>query len=205
MTDFGDCIEALWPNCPAPLKTGIVNNSADILAKMDFNTTLRVAHFGAQISHESDGGVITHESLNYSHASRIAAVWPSRFTEESAEAYVHDEHKLADKVYNGRMGNVAGTDDGFNFRGRGLLQITGRDSYTEAANALGIDLTNNPDLAIDPDYSLLVAAWEFKKLGCLPHCDDDDVRAVTRLVNGGYIGLAEREQWLARWKRHLGI
>lgn len=205
MNKFAEAIQALWPHCPKDLMAGIVAQSEDTLDKMEINTDLRMVHFGAQISHESDGGVITHESLNYSHAARIAAVWPSRFSVESAQEYVHDEHKLANRVYNGRMGNRSGTDDGFNYRGRGLLQITGREAYAKATDALGVDFINEPDKAISPEYSLLVAAWEFKKSGCLPHCDEDDIRMVTRLVNGGYIGLAEREHWLHVWKHHFGI
>jgi putative chitinase len=205
MNKFAESVQALWPHCPEEMMAGIVANADDNLSKLNITTDLRIAHFGAQISHESDGGVITHESLNYSHAARIHAVWPSRFSVDSAAAYVHDEKRLADAVYNGRMGNRPDTSDGFNFRGRGLLQITGRDSYNEAGEALGIDLVNSPDLAIDPKYALLIAAWEFKKLGCLQFCDADDVLHVTKRVNGGTNGLAERQHWLHVWKHHLGI
>jgi putative chitinase len=157
----------------------------------------------AQISHESDGGTITAENMNYTTAARIAAVWPSRFTPESAVPFVRNPKVLANKVYNGRMGNAVGTDDGFNFRGRGLLQITGKESYENIGKLTGLDLIQNPDLANRPDTALEVAACEFEYLKCLPPCDADDIRTVTRRVNGGYIGIDSRRNWLTKWKLAL--
>jgi putative chitinase len=138
--------------------------------------------------------------MSYSTATRIHAVWPSRFTVESAQGYVRDPKKLASKVYNGRMGNVPGSDDGYNYRGRGLLQITGRESYRRIGRLTGLPLEDQPGLAYTPSNALTIAAAEFSSLGCLPFCDKDDVRTVTRRVNGGYIGLDSRKAWLAKWK-----
>jgi putative chitinase len=202
---FQKVIRDLWTHCPRDLMNGIQKNAEIDLTEMNINTPLRMAHFLAQISHESDGGVITHESLYYTHAARIAAVWPSRFTVESAQAYVMNEKKLASRVYNGRMGNIPGTDDGYNFRGRGLLQITGRDSYSRAGKALGYDLENDPDLAIAPGNALRIAAWEFKSLGCLPYCDDDNILMVTKRVNGGTNGLSSRREWYSRIAPRIGV
>jgi putative chitinase len=193
----------LWPRAPAPLVEAVAARSAQVLARYKINSALRVAHFLAQVSHESDGGTVTAENLNYRTAQRIAAVWPRRFTPQTAQAYVGQPEKLADKVYNGRMGNQPGTDDGWRFRGRGLLQLTGRASYAAIGEATGLDLEDDPDLAIAPENALEVAACEFARLGCLPAADADDLRGVTRRVNGGYIGFESRKAWLARWKQAL--
>jgi len=193
----------LWPHAPAALPDAVAAHSAQVLARHKINTPLRVAHFLAQVSHESGGGTITTENLSYSTPQRIAAVWPTRFSVETAQAYVRNPKKLASKVYNGRMGNRSGTDDGYTFRGRGLLQITGRSSYAAIGELTGLDLENDPDLAFAPDTALEIAACEFARLGCLPGCDRDDLRAVTRRVNGGTIGLDSRRSWLARWKQAL--
>jgi putative chitinase len=193
----------LWPHAPEDLRAAVVAQSRQVFARYKINTPLRVAHFMAQISHESDGGVITQENLSYRTAQRIAEVWPKRFTVETAAEYTNNARKLASKVYNGRMGNRAGTDDGFTYRGRGLLQITGRDSYRDIGAATGLDLEDDPDKAFQPQYALEVAAAEFAKLGCLSYCDKDDLRGVTLRVNGGYIGLDSRRVWLARWKQAM--
>jgi putative chitinase len=195
-----DTLTRLWPQAPDALVGGIVETAPAVLARHDITTPLRLAHFLAQISHESGGGTITRESLNYTHASRIREVWPSRFpTDAAAEPYVRNPEGLADRVYQGRMGNTQ-PGDGARYAGRGLLQITGRDSYREIGTLTGLDLINQPDLAFAAEHALEVAAAEFKHLGCLPLCDKDDLRAVTERVNGGLTGLSERATWLARWR-----
>lgn len=198
----------LWPHAPRPLIDGVVASAPGAFAKHAINTPLRIAHPLAQFSHESGGGTITAESLTYTHAARLHAVWPPRFpTEESAIPYLNNPKGLADKVYNGRMGNRIGTDDGYNYRGRGLLQLTGRDNYAHIGELCGLDLVNNPDLAFDPAHALDVALTEFVASGCLPYCDADNVVAVSSLINVGHlvsasaiVGLDERKAWLAKWK-----
>ena len=202
MLDAGT-LRRLWPAAPAALVEAIAAHAAATFARFGLTTRLRVVHFLAQISHESGGGTVTAENLNYTSAARIAAVWPTRFTPASAQPYVGNPGKLADAVYNGRMGNAPGSDDGFNYRGRGLLQITGRASYRAIGAAIGLPLETRPELAAAPSVALDVAAAEFKSLGCLPFCDADNVQAVTRRVNGGYTGLASRQAWLQRWKAAL--
>lgn len=193
-------LKRLWPNASPALLADIAGQSSIVFTRFNIDTPLRVAHFMAQISHESNGGTITEESLNYTTAARIAAVWPSRFTPESAQAFVRKPRELANKVYNGRMGNRPNTDDGWNFRGRGLLQITGREAYQRIGGLVSLDLVNNPGLVNAPDKALLIAASEFVNLNCLPACDADDIRTVTKRVNGGYIGIDSRRAWLAKWK-----
>lgn len=168
-------------------------------------TPLRVAHFMAQMLHESGAFTIQFENLNYS-AQRLPRVWPSRFRPTGPldpAAFAHHPQKLANEVYGGRMGNVA-PDDGYRYRGRGLLQLTGKDSYTEATTRLrgrfpnSPDLTNDPDAVITADWCLQVAASEWDSKGCNPLADQDRIRSITRAINGGLIGLADRIEWAKR-------
>ncbi len=199
-----DTLRQLWPHAPQVLVDGVIAAAPAVLANHRINTPLRLAHFLAQISHESGGGTITRESLNYTHAARLHEVWPKRFpTVASAEPYVRNPEKLANKVYQGRMGNTQ-PGDGYRFSGRGLLQITGRNSYREIGTLTGLDLINDPDLAFAPEHALEVAAAEFAHLGCLPLCDRDDLHAVTQRVNGGQEGAADRAAWLERWRPLVG-
>jgi len=151
-------LRKLWPKAADSVIADTAARSAAVFKKYDLSTPLRVAHFMAQISHESSGGTITEESLNYTTAARIAAVWPSRFTQESAQAFTRKPRELANKVYNGRMGNRPGTDDGWNYRGRGFLQLTGRESYQRVGKMMGLDLENNPGLVNAYDQRLAAAA-----------------------------------------------
>ena len=162
-------------------------------------SALRLCHFMAQVLHESGALTIRSENLNY-RAERLMVVWPSRFpTLESAKPYEHDPRKLANFVYGGRMGN-SGPDDGWKYIGRGLLQITGHDSYRKYGQLLGADLEGNPEFALDPQWVLKIAAEEWKAGGCNAKADADDIVAITKIINGGKIGLAERKAWLVKTK-----
>jgi putative chitinase len=207
-------LQRRWPAPPA--SAAIVQGMADtsgVLSQLGINTPLRMAHFMAQISEETGNGREMTESLNYS-AERMMQVFPRRFpTLASTQGFAHDDRAFGNKVYNGRMGNQIGTDDGFNFRGRGCLQITGRDSYDMIGRAVGLDLVDNPDLVNAPQNVLLIAGTEFVKSGCLPDCDQDNVVRVSARINvgnpsaspGSVNGLDERKRQLAVWKREFGI
>src|SRR6266516_4516276 len=126
MTDaFGAAINRLWPNGDQKipgLRAGIIATAPAVFQKYGIDTPLLIAHVMAQISHECGAGHDVVENLNYT-ASRMTQVWPSRFpTVSSAVPYANNPKALANKVYNGRMGNRAGSDDGWNFRGRGGSQ-----------------------------------------------------------------------------------
>lgn len=171
------------------------------------STPLRVAHFMAQVLHESAGLTVQFENLNYS-PERLPKVWPKRFQPIgplSPTTYAHNPQKLANEVYGGRMGNTE-PNDGFTYRGRGLLQLTGRESYAEAtqiarsSNPEAPNFVENPDAAISARWCLVLAAGEWRSKGCNGLADHDDIRAVTRAINGGQIGLAERTEWLKRTK-----
>jgi putative chitinase len=209
-----DLFQKHWPHCPPDMAAGIVQEAPVVFRVYEINTALRQAHFLAQISHECGAGTELVESLNYVHAQRIMAVWPSRFaTYDKAEPFVCQPEKLADCVYNGRMGNKAGSSDGWDFRGRGLLQITGHDSYMRVGTKCGINLVAKPDLAVDPKYALEIAAVEFEMLGAIKYADRDNLIEVSAVINVGHIvvdpraieGLSSREAWLKVWKHELGV
>ena len=132
---------------------GIIAAVPTVFPKYGLTTPLTVAHAMAQFSHECGAGTDMTESLNYS-AQRLVEVWPSRFNSARAAEYAHQSQKIADAVYNGRMGNRIGTDDGWNFRGRGLSQCTGREGYEKLAAKTGLDLLNHPELVNDPKTAL---------------------------------------------------
>jgi putative chitinase len=207
MSDFGSVLMRLWPNGDQKipgLRAGMIASAGEVFARFDATSPLVVAHIMAQVSHECGVGRDVVENLNYT-ASRMMQVWPSRFkTLEAAQPYAKNPKALANKVYNGRMGNRVGSDDGYNFRGRGGSQTTGREGYERLAKATGLDVVNNPDLVLEPQFFLLCAVADFVQCGCLPFAVADDVTGVTRRLNGGAIGLAERKAWLAKWKAALG-
>jgi len=167
------------------------------------DTPLRLAHFMAQVLHESDGLANQIESLNYS-AERLPQVWPSRFKPTGPldpADFAHNQQKLGNEVYGGRMGNT-GPNDGFTYRGRGLLQLTGRDSYREATatlraqNPAAPDFVAMPDAVFSAQWCLAIAVAEWASKGCNAHADVDDIRKVTKAINGGLIGLSDRRERL---------
>jgi putative chitinase len=172
-----------------------------VLPQYGITTPLPVAHFMAQVLHESGALTIVSESLNYTHPERLMEVWPSRFKSVAmAQPFVRNPSKLAEMVYGGRMGNV-NPGDGARFIGRGLLQLTGRESYLKFGKIVGADLEGNPDLAADARFALAIAAAEWQASNCNAFADHDDVRAVTRAINGGLNGFEERKAWLVKTKQ----
>jgi putative chitinase len=206
--DFGEALRQLWPHGNsriAGLTGGMTANAAAVFGRYDIASTLLIAHVMAQISHECGAGTEVIENLNYS-AARLRQVWPSRFPScASAAPYAHNPRALANKAYNGRMGNRSGSDDGWNFRGRGAVQTTGRDGYARLAEATGLDVIAHPDLVNDPAHFLECGVADFIICGCLPYARKDDLRGVTKRLNGGLVGLSQRRAWLARWKAALTI
>lgn len=193
----------LWPygdRKVAGLRAGIIQSAPAVFAKYNVKSPLVLAHIMAQISHECGAGNDVVENLSYT-AERMTQVWPSRFPSiASAAPYAHNPKALANKVYNGRMGNRVGSDDGYNFRGRGGSQTTGREGYERVAKQTGLDVVNNPDILIDPQHFLECSVSDFINCGCMPFAVADDVFMVTKRLNGGTIGLSSRKEWLARWK-----
>jgi putative chitinase len=174
----------------------VIQMIPDTAAKFQINTPLRLAHFLAQCGHESGGFRATQENLNYS-AKGLNGIFKKYFpTEASAAAYARNPQKIANKVYANRMSNGdEASGDGFKFRGRGYIQLTGRANYTLFGKAIGEDVTANPDV-VSGKYALLSAAWFWSNNGLNKLADggstDAVVTTITKRVNGGTIGLADR-------------
>ncbi|MDW0357815.1 glycoside hydrolase family 19 protein [Halomonas venusta] len=160
------------------------------------------AAFMGQMHHESGGFRTMEESFNYRSADRIMAVSRTARNQgqEAVEAAMaQGPEAVAELMYGGRMGNTE-PGDGHRYRGRGFTQLTGRDNYTAASEALGIDLVNNPDMAADPEVAAKVATWYWQNRGGLSEASKrGDTREVTRLINGGHNGLEDREAQTGRY------
>jgi len=160
------------------------------------------AMFIAQAGHESEGFNRIAESLNYSPEG-LLATFSRYFTPDTAQQYgrtaAHpaDQKAIANIVYGGRMGN-SGQDDGWKYRGRGLIQITGHDNYRDCAAGLGTDLLLVPHLLEQNEYAARSAAWFFSSKGCMKH--SGDIEAVTKIINGGTLGIEDRK---ARYRAAL--
>lgn len=167
------------------------------------STAARQSAFLAQCAHESAGFSRLAENLNYS-AAGLAATWPGRFRgvdgqpNALARAYQRRPVVIANHVYANRMGNGSEeTGDGWRYRGRGLLQITGRGMYQRCGEVLGLPLLEQPDLLLQPEPAVLSAAWFWQSNGLNALADAGDLEGITRRINGGLNGLAERKAlWL---------
>jgi putative chitinase len=210
-----DKLKALFPKSPDAMISALAEQAEPLFKEFGLaDSPNRMHFFLAQIGHESGGGATMEENLNYS-AARMAQVWPGRFAVNSkakplvpnalAKSLDRNPQGLANNVYANRMGNgPPASGDGFRFRGRGLIQLTGRDGYDNVGKAAGIDLIAAPERASAPADALRVALgfWKWKKAN--PVCDTGDFTKLTQLVNGGIIGIAERQAWLAKSRSILG-
>jgi putative chitinase len=174
----------------------VIAQLPDTIAKFELNTPLRLAHFLAQAGHESGGFKAVNENLNYG-AKGLLGIFKKYFpTEAKALQYERKPEKIANLVYGGRMGNgVETTGEGYKFRGRGYIQLTGKDNYKAFDAVVAESILDNPDL-VATKYPLLSAAWFFHKNGLHKLADNGASEAVvtqiTKRVNGGTIGLADR-------------
>lgn len=192
-------LKSALPNCKTPDIWADALNPA--MAQFHIDSPARMACFLAQTGHESGQFNRLTESLYYKTPARLVAVWPRRFPNEAAAAsYVANEEKLANYIYANRMGNgQESSGDGYRFRGRGLIQITGRSNYAEVGKALGVDLLAQPELLIEPKWAALSAAYYWFGHGLNALADDEtgdddleDFTVITKKINGGTAGLKER-------------
>ena len=182
-------------NLKGHIPDAVIAQIPETAQKFNITNPLRLAHFLAQCGHESAGFKAIQENLNYS-ADGLKKIFPKYFPGNLAEGYARNPEKIASKVYGGRMGNGdETTKEGFKFRGRGYIQLTGKDNYTRFGKFIGEDTVANPDL-VATKYPLASAAFFFdsNKLWdiCDKGADDATVTAVTKRVNGGTIGLPDR-------------
>ena len=172
----------------------VITQIPEVMTKFKIDTAVKLSHFLAQCGHESGGFKVVNENLNYG-AKGLLTIFKKYFpTEEKAKLYERKPEKIANLVYGGRMGNGAEpTGEGYKYRGRGYIQLTGKANYTEFDKVVTENIVENPDL-VATKYPLLSAAWFFHK-NCLGKCtdaSDASVLAVTKCVNGGTIGLPDR-------------
>jgi putative chitinase len=198
----------LAPNIRSTYRKAIENGQGVLDATGITQTSLRTAHFFAQVLHESGGMTHLIENLNYS-AKRLPAVWPSRFKPKGPadpKLYAGNPEKLANLVYGGRMGNV-NPGDGYKYRGRGLIQITGRSGYDLAAKRVRKTFPNAPDFEQTPEaatsseWVLAIAATYWKEQGLNEMADANRIKGITKVINGGQNGLKDRQEWLIRCRK----
>jgi putative chitinase len=216
-------ISKLWPHgdqhIPG-LMAGIVASASEVLDRYGIsklaNPRLVLAHMMGQFSEECGQGLEMIESLNYT-AARLREVFPTHFTPSMAQRWAHNERMIGEIAYGGRMGNAPPpSTDGYDFRGAGLSQVTGRGIHPngelEGCAALqkkldemhaGFNILENPALIISPEHTFECGVADYIVCGCLPHAEHDDTLGETRALNGGTNGLAERERQIALWKREL--
>lgn len=204
-----ELLARLWPHARPDFVAGVARSSAAVFARYGIVTLTNLQEFMATISEESGGGVALIESGAYS-AERAHQVWPRLFpSAAAAAAYCVGDggRKLFDLVYGvhlgAELGNRPGTDDGWNFRGRGLIELTGRAWYEKVGAATGLDLVEQPELMAAPDHALECAAAYWRIDGVNALAAAGDFLAVTRRVNGGLTNLELREAWLATCRRLL--
>lgn len=171
-----------------------------ILDNSAINTPLRLAHFFAQIEHESNLKPIS-ENLNYS-SLQLATVFKKYFPNPTmANFYAGKPEKIANRVYANRMGNGnEASGDGYKYRGRGFIQITGKNNYIALSYDTKIDFVNNPDLLLTEANSMLSAIWFWNKNRLNFYADKDDIVSITQKINGGKNGLQKRKDLLKKYK-----
>ena len=188
--------------------------------EFEINTPQRIASFLAQCAHESGGFTMLEENLNYRSAT-LAALWPNRFAEMGpdkkpkkdangkniptgvANSIAGKPELIANLVYCARMGNgTAESGEGWKYRGRGLKQLTGKYNYDKCGSYLGLDLVANPDLLLEPLPAARSAGWFWKSNNLAAFADADDIKGMTKKINGGFIGLEDREK---RYKAVLAL
>lgn len=180
------------------------------MREFKIDTPLQKAHFIAQVGHESVGFTKTVESLNYSVAG-LLETFKKHVTPAQAralgrsDAHAADQRQIANLVYGSRLGNRAGTDDGYNFRGRGLIQITGRSNYKACGEGLKIDLENQPATLAEDKYAALSAGWFWSYRDINRWAELDDLTQVRKLVNGGNIGIDDCRDRLDKAKDVLCV
>lgn len=190
----------IMPKCPKEWAEALILAMPDF----DINKPLRQAAFISQIAHESNQLTRLEENLNYS-AERLTVVFPKYFpTLESAKEYHRQPQKIANKVYGGRMGN-GDPNDGWTFRGRSPIMLTGKDNYSFYGKAIKRDLVGNPDLLLKPDAGVDCTCffWQSKGLNVL--ADIGDYKSITKKINGGLIGFENRLEEYEKAKKVLGV
>jgi putative chitinase len=165
-----------------------------ILPDYDINTPERVGAFLAQTAHESGGYKALKENLNY-RAETLSKVWPKYFPPGIAEQYAHNQEAIANRAYANRMGNGdEASGDGFRYCGRGLIQLTGKSNYSAFANSIDTPVEEIPDFLATFEGAIQSACWFWETNNLNQYADSGDILTMTKKINGGTLGLQERQQ-----------
>lgn len=194
-----DTILKIAPHADGSLLNEIVSSIEHLAPEYGLKSADEILQFLAQAIHESNGLSDFEENLFYKSPDRIAAVWPSRFTKVTASPYARNPQKLASKVYANRMGNGdEGSGDGWKYRGRTMLQATGKDMYKKISDRIGYDFVTHPDDINLPKWNLLASLCiaEILNLG-----EIHDFKADTKKLNGGYTNYSDRLSLYTRLKQ----
>lgn len=193
-----DRLKALCPTIHPDILEAVVTAAPTAFPTAGLTTPARLAHFLAQIATETGGLRRLDENLYYTTAARLVKIWPSKFPNlAAATPYLKNPEKLANHVYGHKNGNLGGTD-GWDYRGSGLIQLTGRENFRKVGLEVGIDLEGDPGLAREPEASLQIALgyWAVRKINEVADgTSEDDVTAVTKRVNPALVGLSERKTY----------
>jgi len=182
-----------FENTPANVIDQYVEPLNNALQQFQINNPERIAMFMAQVGHESGGLTQIQENLNY-RADRLPVVFPRYFRDVNPNAYARNPEKIANRVYANRMGNgPESSGDGYRYRGRGLIQLTGHDNYARFANDMDMSIEEAVEYLSIPEGAAMSAAWFWSKNGLNEIADRGDVVAATKRINGGTIGLADRQ------------
>lgn len=177
-----------------------------VLPTYQIDTPLRQAHFLAQITHESAGFKAVVENLNYSQDALYGLFRKYFPNKDLAKTYARKPEKIANRIYADRMGNSnEASGDGWKYRGRGLIQLTGKNNYTQFGIVVNKDTVGHPDQVADPELALSSACWFWKVNNLNKYADADDVVMVTKRINGGDHGLASRMHFLEEYKKLLKV
>jgi putative chitinase len=189
-------LQRIFPKAKAANLTAFCDEINEAAVEFEIDSPRRLAAFLAQCAHES--GLFAHvrENLNYS-AQGLRGIWPKRFpTLAAAQPYHRNPQKIANKVYADRMGNGSeATGDGWSYRGRGLIQLTGKSNYIACSAGLEYDVVADPDYLETTEGAARSAAWYWYSRNLNKWADLGDIKTMTKLINGGYIGLEEREHF----------
>ena len=188
----------------------------EVFARYEINTPARMAGFIGQCAHESSNFKVLQENLNYKADALMKLFGRPRISEADCQRLGRrddikqraNQDGIANAIYGGDFGrkNLGNTEfgDGAKYKGRGLIQLTGKANYTQAGAALGIDLVNSPELVSQPKYAALTAGWFWDKNKLNTFADADDIEGMTRKINGGTIGLDDRKKHIAHALEVLG-
>jgi putative chitinase len=189
--------------CSAEVAEKWAQPLTDAMARFAINTTARMAPFIAQVAYESGRLSVVEENLHY-RAPQLLVVFPGHFTDQEARAYAMKPERIASRAYANRNGNGdEASGDGWRFRGRGLLQITGRENYADCGEALGVDLLTDPDRLLEPPLAAMSAGWFWAAHGLNVLADSGNFARITIRINGALNGQSERLIFLASAKTAL--